>query len=296
MRSGLGFLAIIALGAAACSDDRAVAFAAKWGCGPVEGLAAIRGDAAPAWLLVGEFTETNEAPAAIADIACHLAADGRPLFVGISEYLGGATDAETAMVASLEDMIVKGAPLIVVRIGGEDHPYTVHDKSRAEKSWAEALMRKVSDAGAARSLLLLPHASAIAEHIPPIGDRFAGYSPMPVFLKGRVVSLEIAPSPAVGLPSPAIRMHPQMKNGFHGQLALNRMTRPTVDLVLPSPQPVSEARLNPALHQQRLDDEILRDAQALSRQYLDAGEIDLAPRVDDAPLQPELDLPEFVTE
>jgi len=296
MRLGLGFLVVIALAAAACSDERAIELAGEWGCGPVEGLAAIRGDDAPAWVLVGEFTETNEAPAAVADIACHLAADGRPLFVGVSEYIGGATDAETAMLGRLEAMIAKGAPLIVGRIGGADHPYTVRNKSRAEKSWAEALSAKVSAAGAARSLLLLPHSSAIAEPIPPIGDRFAGYSPMPVFLKGRVVSLEIAPNPAVGLPGPAIRIHPHMKNGFHGQLALDRMTRPKVDLILQPPQALAEARLDPAGHQQRLDAEILREAQAQTRQNLDMGEVHLAPLADDAPLLPELDMPDFVAE
>src|SRR5690606_34504644 len=52
---------------------------------------------APDFIIVGEFTETSEAPAAFAELACNLVASGEPLFVGVSEYLGGATEAEAAM-------------------------------------------------------------------------------------------------------------------------------------------------------------------------------------------------------
>jgi hypothetical protein len=260
-------------------------------------LAGIRGDKAPDWLLIGEFTETRETPAAIADIACHLASDGRPLFVGVSEYVGGATDAEIAMRARLDALVTKGARITVEGIGGADHLHRVRDKSRAEKAWAEALTARVSAAGASRALMFLPHASAIAAPIPPIGDRFSGYSPMPVFLKGHVLSLEIAPSPAVGLPGPAIRIHREMTNGFHGQLALNRMTRPSIDVVLPAPrQAVAEARLDTPERRNQLDDEILRDALEQSRQLLDIGDVELAPLPDDTRVEPEVDLPQFESE
>ncbi|MEY2759911.1 MAG: hypothetical protein RIR33_3689 [Pseudomonadota bacterium] len=299
MRSGLGIAAIAVVLITACSDAGSARLASEWGCGPVEGLAAISGDRAPDWLLVGEFTETSEAPAAIAEIACHLASDGRPLFVGIPEYAGGATDAEDAMRERLGALIAKGAPLIVESIGEEDHPYTLRHKDRVEKAWAEALTARVAAAGASRALLFLPHASAIAERVAPIGDRFAGYTPMPVFLKGDIVSLEIAPSPAVGLPGPAIRIHRAMMNGFHGQLALNRMTRPGIDIPLPPPQAVAEARpdlAESAGRDARLDAEIQREALEQARDYLDIGEVDLAPLPGDMRLEPELDLPDFEAE
>ena len=299
MRSGFGLAAIALFTISACSDGGTARLALEWGCGPVEGLAAISGDKGPNWLLVGEFTETNEAPDAIADIACHLASDGRPLFVGISEYVGGATDAEDAMRERLDTLIAKGAPLIVESIGGEDHPYTLRHKDRAEKAWAEALTARVSAAGASRALLFLPQASAIAEPIPPIGDRFAGYSPMPVFLKGDIVSLEIAPGPAVGLPGPAVRIHRKMTHGFHGQLALNRMTRPGIDIPLPPPQAVAEARFDPAEsaeRDKRREAEIQREALNQVRDYLEIGEVELAPLPDDMRLEPELDLPDFEVE
>jgi len=69
-----------------------------------------------------------------------------------------------------------------------------------------------------------------------------------------------------------------------------------VDLILQPPQALAEARLDPAGHQQRLDAEILREAQAQTRQNLDMGEVHLAPLADDAPLLPELDMPDFVAE
>ncbi len=225
MRLGFGlFVLVMALGA--CGEDRAARLAADWGCGPVEGVRAISGERAPAWVLVGEFTETAEAPAAIADIACHLAASGETLFVGFQDYLGGATDAETRMVARLHGLIAKGAPIVVAPIGGEDHPYAVHEKSRAERAWARALTDKVSAAGARRALLFLSRADAIAQPLAPAGERFAGYSPMAVFLEGGVVSLEVAGNPIPGAPGPAIRIHPAMKDGFSGQLALASLTRP----------------------------------------------------------------------
>lgn len=241
MRWGLGCLAL-ALGVSACAEDKAVRLAADWGCGPVEGLEAITGDKAPAWVLVGEFTETSEAPAAFADVACNLATDERTLFVGVSDYIGGATDAETRMLMDLDAMVAKGAPIIVGHTGGDDHPYIVRDRSKTEKAWARGLAQKVSAAGASRALLLVSRTDAIAEPIPPDGDRFAGYSPMPVFLKGGVISLEIAPQPAAGAYGPAIRIYPAMRDGFDGQLALSSLTRPRLALVMPLDRSASESR------------------------------------------------------
>ncbi len=228
MRSGFG-LAFAALMLAACSD-RPAELAAQWGCGPVEGLKAIDDTA---WVLVGEFIETNEAPAAIADIACNLASNERKLFVGVSEYLGGASDAETQLLAELDAMIAKGAPITVAKIGGEERPYSVRERSKSEKAWAAAITTKVRAAGATHALLLVPRGDAMASSIPPTGDRFAGYDPMPTFLEGGVISLEVAANPIPGAPGPAIRINREMKGGFHGQLALQSLTRPMVAVMMP---------------------------------------------------------------
>lgn len=228
MRSGFG-VAFAMLALAACSD-RPSELAAKWGCGPVEGLKAVRD---PGWVLIGEFTETNEAPAAIADIACNLVTDERKLFVGVSEYVGGASDAETRLLARLDEMIAKGAPITVARIGGEERPYSIRERSKSEKLWADALTAKVRESGAARALLFVSRADAMASHIPPAGERFAGYDPMATFLEGRVVSLEVAANPIAGAPGPAIRIRREMQNGFHGQLALQSLTRPMIAMVIP---------------------------------------------------------------
>ncbi|MFT3723015.1 MAG: hypothetical protein QM773_05445 [Hyphomonadaceae bacterium] len=227
MRLGFGLL-VLSVCTTACSDDRAARVAAEWGCGPVEGIKAISGERAPAWILVGEMTETVEAPAAITDIACNLAAGGEKLFVGVQDYFGGATDAETKMLADLEMLARKGAPIVLATIGGEDHPYAVYEKSRAEKAWAKALTEKVVATGARHALLFVSRADAISEPIPPSGERFAGYSPMPVFLEGSVISLEVAGSPFRGASGPAVRIHPRAKDGFSGVLALASLTRPAI--------------------------------------------------------------------
>lgn len=227
MRLGFGML-VLAVFTAACSEDKAARVAAEWGCGPVEGINAISGDRAPAWILVGEVTETVEAPAAITDIACNLAASGEKLFVGVQDYFGGATDAETRMLADLEALARKGAPIIVATIGGDDHPYVVREKSKAEKAWARALTEKVAATGARHALLFVSRADAISEPIPPSGERFAGYSPMPVFLEGSVISLEVAGSPFPGASGPAVRIHPRAKDGFSGMLVLASLTRPAI--------------------------------------------------------------------
>ncbi|MDP3737094.1 MAG: hypothetical protein Q8R02_06875 [Hyphomonadaceae bacterium] len=225
---------------AGCSE-RAAEVSAQWGCGQVDGLKQITSAKAPGYILVGEFTETSEAPAAFAELACNLAArqgegDG-PLFVGLMEYVGGATDAETKVRARLDEVIAKGAPIVVGTLGGEDHPFTVRNRSAAEAKWAKVIEGKVDAAGASRALLLLPRADAIAEPIAPTGDRFAGYAPMATHLpEGQVVALEIASAPVNGLTAPAIRIYPVMTDGFHGQVALASLTRPATPLL------VAEAR------------------------------------------------------
>lgn len=295
MRLGIGLLTIATLACPACMDSAAARRAAEWGCGPVGGLDAISGEQMPDWLIVGELTETREAPAAFADIACNLATDEHLLFVGVAEYWGGATDAEKLMLEQLEAMIAKGVPLIVERIGEEEHPYTIRNKSKAEQAWAEALMARVSATGAEHALLLLPHASAMAQPVARIGDRFAGFSPMPVFLDGSVISLEVSGPPSPELSGPAIRFHPEKQGGFHGELALAHMTRPLVELVLPAGQTIAEATIEDQERETQRIANVLRDAQIQARQLL-AGDADAEARAPDSPLEPELDLPEFKAE
>jgi len=160
-------------------------------------------------------------------------------------------------------------------------------------------MARVSATGAERAPLLLPHASAMTQPVARIGDRFAGYSPMPVFLNGSVISLEVSGAPSPDQPGPAIRFHPETQGGFHGELALTHMTRPLVELVLPASQNIAEATIedkvrDEAREKQRAAD-VLRDALAQARQLL-AGEADAAALAPDSPLEPELDLPEFKAE
>jgi hypothetical protein len=279
MRSGFG-LCVLALTLAACSDDGPGRLAAQWGCGPVGGLKAISGERPPAWVLVGEFTETREAPAAVAEIACNLATSGKTLFVGVSQYLGGDTDAETRLRARLAELIQKGAPIVVGTIGGDDHPYDVHARDRAEKTWASNIMAMVRKAEAERALLFVSRADAMAATIAPTGDRFSGYSPMATFLTGDVVSLEVAANPIPGAQGPEIRLHRQMQDGFHGQLALQSLTRPMIALAMPEHRE-REAVLAPADKAARESAEkTLREAQERIQSLLDRGSVEVAPDTD----------------
>ncbi|HEV7692822.1 MAG TPA: hypothetical protein VGO52_18435, partial [Hyphomonadaceae bacterium] len=99
MRSRVGHFAMAGLALsllAACSgaetDDRA----AEFGCGPIDGVGAV----SATYIIFGEVIETNEAPAAFAELACQLAARqprDKPLWVGMPEYIGGTTEPVQAM-------------------------------------------------------------------------------------------------------------------------------------------------------------------------------------------------------
>jgi hypothetical protein len=94
MRLGSG-LAVAALAfLPGCSGNEVADVAARLGCGQVDGLGAITTTKPPTYILVGELAETNEAPAAFAELACQLAArqvKEKPLWVGLSEYVGGSS-------------------------------------------------------------------------------------------------------------------------------------------------------------------------------------------------------------
>ena len=88
---------------------------------------------APDFIIVGEFTETSEAPAAFAELACNLVASGEPLFVGVSEYLGGATEAEAAMRVRLEALKAKGAPILIGVVDDGARPYDTRARTASER-------------------------------------------------------------------------------------------------------------------------------------------------------------------
>lgn len=301
MRLGLGYLAIATLAMSGCGQDTATTLADDWGCSPIVGMAAIAGDQTPNWVLVGETTESREAPAAVADIACHLARGGSPVFVGVSQYHGGDTDAETQMLADLKTMIAKGAPLTVERIGGADHPYALRTRSKAEEGWAQALTERVSAVGASHAVLLVPQADAFARPISASDDGGLASDPELVFLRGRVVSLEAVARPAAGLTSPAIRILRETADGFHGELAFNRLTRPTLAIVYPEPvvpelslpDPDFVGDLERFISDLQADSE---DRALLRQQQEDIAEELKAYPIDPPIIDPELDLPEFVVE
>ena len=222
----------------ACSEaKRTQEASARFGCQPVDGVAQLSGPKSARYTLVGEFTETNEAPAAFAEIACHAAAGLKPgekLFVGVSEYLGGATDAETKMRARLETLAAQGAPIAIDVVGEQGREWMPRARDLSETHWAEAIEAKVKAAGASRALILLDRADASAAPVKG-GDRYVGYDPMPLhLLDGAVMSLEIARAATVG-DHPAIRIYPAKTDGFSGQVAFARLTRPGVAVVLPDP-------------------------------------------------------------
>jgi hypothetical protein len=263
----------------ACADE-ADKRRADWGCKPIGGVRVLTARSAPAYVLIGEFTETNEAPAAFAEIACHMAATGEPLFVGVSEYLGGATDAERAMRARLDALEAKGAPItvgVVTKQGGE---YGPHHRTQAETDWARDIVAEVAAANSYRAVILLAKSSASLAPVTGQDERFASYDPMPLHLpEGQVLSLEIVKADRGVVPGglAAVSLYPYPRNGFVGQLAFASLTRPVLDLELStyiSPaasgiaQPDVGAFNSPLAPQAALDDanngdEAESDAQAI---------------------------------
>jgi hypothetical protein len=245
MRLGFG-LAALALGLlAGCAGNAVVDVADKLGCGEVDGLKQITSEKPPAFILVGEFVETNEAPAAFAELACQLAArqvKDRPLWVGLSEYVGGSSSAERAMRARLEDLVSRGAPMVIGSVL-DGHPTSARDRLVAEKFWAETIMANVKSVGAGRALLLMPRVDAVAEPVKTTSERFDGYDPMTLHLPpGQVLNLEIGQ--AAGLDVPTIRIYPAMTDGFMGQIALSALTPATV--TADAGRPSAPWRRNPA--------------------------------------------------
>jgi hypothetical protein len=225
MRLGFG-LATLAFGLlSGCSGNEAADLSAELGCGEIDGLGAITGKKPPAYILVGETIETKEAPAAFAELACRLAArhaKDKPLWIGLPEYVGGSTDAERAMRQRFDDLVAKGAPM-VLGLATEGHTTGVGRRDEAESRWADTIVANAKSAGGGRALLLLPRLEGVIKPVMGPDERFADYTPMALFLpEGQVVNLEIGQANGIG--SPTIRIYVKMTDGYMGQIALASVT------------------------------------------------------------------------
>jgi hypothetical protein len=223
MRLGVG-VALLAVGLfTGCLDE--IDPAARLGCGPINGVGQLTGEKPPTYILVGEPVETVEAPAAFAELACHLAARqtrDKPLWVGLSEYAGGTTEAERTMRARLDDLVDKGAPIVIGSLV-EGHPTSARDRNATELYWAETIMANVNAVGAGRALMLLPRVEGVAEPVYAISERYAEYEPMALSLPvGEVLNLAVGQTP--NLDAPTIRIYRTMTDGYMGQLSLGTLT------------------------------------------------------------------------
>ena len=223
MRLGIG-LTLLVLGLfAGCSGKTDLA--ARLGCGPVNGVGQLTGERPATYVLIGEPVETVEAPAAFAELACHLAArqtQDKPLWIGLSEYAGGTTEAERTMRARLDDLVDRGAPIVIGSLI-EGHPTSARDRNATELYWAETIMANVKSVGAGRALLLLPRVEGVAEPVYAISERYAEYDPMALSLPvGEVLNLEIGQ--AQNLDAPTIRVYRTLTDGYMGQLSLGELT------------------------------------------------------------------------
>ena len=223
MRLGIG-LTLLAVGLfTGCAGKTDPA--ARLGCGPVNGVGQLTSERPATYILVGEPVETVEAPAAFAELACHLAARqtrDKPLWVGLSEYAGGTTEAERKMSERLDDLVHRGAPIVIGSLI-EGHPTSARDRNATELYWAETIMANVKSVGAERALLLLPRVEGLAEPVYAVSERYADYDPMALSLPaGEVLNLEIAQTQ--NLDAPTIRIYRAPTDGYMGQLSLGALT------------------------------------------------------------------------
>jgi hypothetical protein len=218
-------LAAIALGLIACSGEEAKDLSAELGCGEVDGLGAISGTRPPTYILIGEGIETNEAPAAFAELACRLAArqpKDKPLWVGLPDYIGGSTDAVRAMRKRLGELVARGAPMVLGE-AGNGHTIGASHREEAERRWADAIKASMDAAGAGHALLLLAKRDGVATRVIPVRTRIEAYTPMALFLpEGQVMNFEIGRANGIG--SPTFRIYLKMTDGYMGQLALASLT------------------------------------------------------------------------
>lgn len=224
MRSRVGHFATAGLALsilAACSgadtDDRT----AEFGCGPIDGVGAV----SASYVIFGEVIETNEAPAAFAELACQLAARqpmNKPLWVGLPDYIGGTTEPVRAMRRRIEELATKGAPIVI----GEalnGHTMGASRREETEREWAGAIMASMDKANAGRALLMVPRSFGVAERVIAEDRRLESYTPMAMFLpEGQVMNLEIGQAPNIG--APTIRLYLEMRRGYVGQIAFETVT------------------------------------------------------------------------
>lgn len=199
--------------------------AAKFGCGPINGVGQLIGQKSPVFVLVGEAVETSEAPAAFAELACQLAArqpKDQPLWVGLPKYLGDTSGAERAMRERLDALVAEGIPM-VLGAANDGHIVGASRREETERRWAGAILANMKSANAGRALLLLAKIDGVAEPVRAADESYLDYVPMALFLpEGQVMNFEIGQATGVG--APTIRIYTEMTNGYMGQIALDSVS------------------------------------------------------------------------
>jgi hypothetical protein len=240
---------------AGCGADPATHARVDLGCGEIAGAEALLGRDGPKWVLVGESTESREAPLAVADLACVLATRGDRVWVGRAD-IEPRTDAESEMIARLDRLAANGAPISNGAFDpplGQDATHARKSRSESERGRALAIRGKVDAVGATRVILLTSTADAAMSQFQSDGERFAGYAPMPMYLgEGGVLSLKVHRNEDIGAPPTLVRLHPERVDGFGGELLLARLTRPELEAVVVSTR--SSKRANIAAVRARLEE------------------------------------------
>lgn len=222
----LGIVAVwVGLTTVACTGNELKQLSKELGCREIDGLGAVTSQQPPTYILVGETNEAKEAPAAFAELACHLAAqqqEGRLLWVGVPDHTGGTTDAVLAMHRRLDELVSKGAP-IVIGNSFAGSSTGASRRSEAERRWADAIGASRHSAGASQALHLLPRRRGLAARAIDPNGRFEDYTPMSLFLPGgQMINLDIAQVDGIG--SPTIRIYLQVTDGYMDQIALATVT------------------------------------------------------------------------
>lgn len=198
-----------------------------WGCAAVSGLDAVRNSPAR-YILVGEPVESREAPFAVAAMACRLAERGESVLIGVTDRAGGMTDAEAGLQRLADYLRAKHAAKVTFAIFEQpDERLAVRHRSESERMQAETVIAEVHRVGASRAIMLLPKSEAYTLQFRAADARFSGYAPMAMHLpQDEVLSFEVTRSDLDDAMDIALRMFPEPVEGFAGELALARLTRP----------------------------------------------------------------------
>ena len=278
------FLSALSVGACGRSDPGQVR--SDWGCSPVAGLETILSDTSARFILIGESVESNEAPNAIAAIACRLAEHGDSVLIGVSERTGGMTLAEAGLQRTVDYLSAEhGAMIEFALFEQPDERIAVRNRSDSERRQAQTIVDELDRIGVSRAVLLLPRSEATMSAFGSSGGRFSGYDPMAAHLPvGEVLSFEVARAKDADAAKIALRTYAEPHNGFVGELVLARLTHPTVETSWPKSYSTYSPLGGVVLHQV--------DPPAESRARREA-ETDLARRVRILAAGGEAGLPEY---